>query len=111
MSTAHLLMVLAAVWLATAGCVFGFAWEARGCIEQRRAAPVPYRLTLDGYRVTSPFQGAADPAFEAPAQIDRLAMLDDAMALVEQRATADEVRREVELIWAEIEANPERWQA
>lgn len=118
MSTAHTLMVLAAVWLATAACMFGLAWQARGWLAARQLAdadadrPVPYQVTRQGWYDFAPYgppQGAADPAFEAPGQPDAMAMAAAAYQLGQDRSAADDVHREAAAIWAEVEANPDKY--
>jgi hypothetical protein len=132
---ATLIIALAAVVL-TAVCIFGLGWEARGCLADRqdqardaadraaRAAPcdqpVPYRLSVAGLLEAGeqlagpPFAGASQPGqpFDLPGALlraDRLALLSDAMGIVErQRDTAD-VAREVDAIFAEVESDPDRW--
>jgi hypothetical protein len=134
MSTAQLLTWLGIVWMITAGCVFGLGWQTRAWLADRQLAdaladqPVPYQVTRSGwmtgiygppsasasYGTWNPprrFQGAADPAFEAPVPPDAMAMAAAAYRLGQEAMTADEARREVNAIWAEIEADPERWQA
>ena len=119
MSTAHLLTVLGLVWVVTAGCVFGFAWEARGWVADRQMAaadaarPVPYQVTRRGwvdFVDYGPAPGAADAAFEIP-RADPMAMAAAGYQLGQQSMTAAEAHREVAAIWAEIEANPERWRS
>lgn len=130
-----LIVALAAVTL-TALCIFGLGWEARSCLADRqdnaredadRAArlapcdrPVPYRLSVAGlleagdYLAGPPFAGASQPGqpFDLPGALlraDRLALLSDAMAIAERQLGQAEVAREVDAIFAEVEADPERW--
>jgi hypothetical protein len=118
----HLLVILGIVWVATAGCVFGLGFEAhRWWAERPERHAIPYRLTLDGYRAAAdyrtagPFQGAADHTqFEIPRpapqpQIDRLALLSDAIGVAESQMDAAEAHREAEQIWLEVEMNPDLW--
>jgi hypothetical protein len=109
----HLLIILGIVWLATGCCVFGLGFEAASWLADRREhAAVPYRLSLEGYRATLPFQGAADHTqFEIPREprIDRLALLADAADIASRDMTAAEAHREAEQIWLEVQGNPDLW--
>lgn len=118
MSTAHTIEILAIAWLLTSATVFGIAWELRGWLADRQATqaeagqPVPYQVTRRDWVDFVPygppgFQGAADRAFEVP---DPMVMAAAGYQLGQQSMTAAEAHREVAAIWAEIEANPERWQ-
>lgn len=54
------------------------------------------------------------PVYRQPTrleQVNRLALLDDALAVAERQAGQREVEREVAAMWAEVEANPERWRS
>jgi len=94
MGMTQLLIVLGVVWALTAACVFALGYEAAGRLAERRErTPVPYWPTLEGCRVTSPFQGAMHPEqFEIP-----------------RETAATQAHREVEQIWREVEADPDRW--
>jgi len=109
----HALIILGIVWLATAGCMFGLGFEACAWLAERQwTRPVTYWPTIEAYRATTPFQGAADAGqFEIPraGQIDRMAMLDDALAISERQMTAAEAHREAEQIWLEVQGNPDLW--
>jgi hypothetical protein len=131
-----LIVALAAVTL-TGLCVFGLGWEVRSWVADRqdcarqdadRAAlaapcdrPVPYRLSVAGllevpdWAAGPPFAGAADPGQQifdplgALLRADRLALLSDAMGIVERQHDTAEVAREVDAIFAEVESDPDRW--
>lgn len=130
------LIIAVAVVVATAACIFGLGWEARGCLASRQAdareaagraarvapcdRPVPYPLTVarvieSGQQLAGPpFAGTSAPGqpfdlMTAMARANRLSLLSDAMGIVERQYDWRQAEREVAAIIAEVEADPERW--
>lgn len=124
MSTGHLLMILAAVWAATAACVFLLGWaagaragwdravKARARVDRSvraaRAAALEERAGRPEYLAGQPFAGAQDPSYRLEG-CNHAALMADALAIAERQMDWRDAHRESEAIWAEIEADPGKW--
>ena len=112
-----------AVVLLTALAVFLLGWESGAQWRDRQDRrqlpggqaddadrPVPWPTYAGWVQGSSwaEWRGAADPAFEAP-QADPMAMAAAGYRLGQDRAAADDVHREAEAIWADVQLHPELW--